>query len=75
MCWILLGLGLRDLSMAPRQVPIVKSIIRATQLSETEALVAAVMKLKTEAEVEELVSRTMLAKFSRELVDAEEATA
>jgi phosphotransferase system enzyme I (PtsI) len=74
MCWVLLGLGLRDLSMAPRQVPIVKSIIRATQLDEAEALVDAVMKLKTEFEVEELVSRTMLAKFPRELADAEEAT-
>ena len=28
--WVLLGLGLRDLSMAPRQIPIVKSIIRAS---------------------------------------------
>ena len=74
MCWILLGLGLRDLSMAPRQVPIVKSIIRATQLPEAEALVAAVMKLRTESEVEELVSRTMIAKFPRELADAEEST-
>jgi phosphotransferase system enzyme I (PtsI) len=73
MSWVLMGLGLRDLSMAPRQVPIVKSIIRATPLPEAEALVTAIMKLKTEAEVEELVSRTMMARFPRELADAEEA--
>lgn len=73
MSWVLMGLGLRDLSMAPRQVPIVKSIIRATPLAEAEALVEEVMKLRTEAEIEELVSRTMLARFPRELADAEEA--
>lgn len=70
--WVLLGLGLRDLSMAPRQVPIVKSIIRATPLGEAEALVISIMKLKTEAEIEGLVSRTMLDRFPRELADAEE---
>jgi phosphotransferase system enzyme I (PtsI) len=72
MSWVLMGLGLRDLSMAPRQVPIVKSIIRATPLADAEALVTAIMKLRTEAEVEELVSRTMMARFPRELADAEE---
>ena len=29
--WVLIGLGLRKLSMAPRQIPLVKSIVRATR--------------------------------------------
>jgi len=36
--WVLLGLGLRSLSMAPRQIPIVKSIVRATRMAFAEKL-------------------------------------
>jgi len=32
--WVLVGLGLRHLSMAPRQIPVVKSIVRATRLAD-----------------------------------------
>jgi phosphoenolpyruvate-protein phosphotransferase (PTS system enzyme I) len=63
LCWVLLGLGLRDLSMAPRQIPIVKSIIRSTNLRDAEALVANLLQLPTEAEVEEVVSHTMREHF------------
>ena len=31
LAWVLIGLGLRNLSMAPRQIPVVKSIVRATR--------------------------------------------
>ena len=72
LCWVLLGLGLRDLSMAPRQVPIVKSIIRATRLSEAKALVESVMSLRTEEEVELMVSEIMLARFPVEFADTED---
>ena len=34
--WVLLGLGLRNLSMSPRQIPLVKSIIRATRMADAE---------------------------------------
>ncbi len=46
-CWVLLGLGLRSLSMAPRQIPIVKSVIRSSRLSEAEKLTAEIMELQT----------------------------
>src|SRR4051794_22197260 len=69
--WVLLPLGLRDLSMARRQIPIVKSIIRSTRLSDAQELLQQVMGLQTEEEVEETVSATMLARFPLEFADVE----
>jgi len=66
-CWVLLGLGLRSLSMAPRQIPMVKSIIRSTRLGEAEKLTEEIMALKTEDEIEEVVNRTMKNRFPLEL--------
>ncbi len=65
--WVLLGLGLRDFSMAPRQLPLVKSILRASRVTEAERLVEAVMGLRTEAEVEEVVHQVMRARYPFEL--------
>jgi phosphotransferase system enzyme I (PtsI) len=67
--WVLIGLGLRSLSMAPRQIPMVKSIIRSTRLSEAERLVEEIMTLRTEDEIEELVNRTMKQRFPLEFTD------
>jgi phosphotransferase system enzyme I (PtsI) len=67
--WVLLGLGLRDLSMSPRQIPVVKSIIRSTRLSEAERLVETVISLRTEAEVEDMVHEVMRKRFPLELAD------
>lgn len=68
-CWVLLGLGLRALSMAPRQIPMVKSIIRSTKLGEAEKLTAEIMGLRTEDEIEEVVNRTMKNRFPVEFSD------
>jgi phosphotransferase system enzyme I (PtsI) len=62
-CWVLLGLGLRALSMAPRQIPIVKSIIRSTRIGEAEKLVEEIMTLRTEDAIEDVVNRTMKHRF------------
>jgi phosphotransferase system enzyme I (PtsI) len=70
--WVLLGLGLRDLSMAPRQIPLVKSIIRSTQKEDTQALVEAIMVLRTESEIEAVVTRTMVERFPSECADSED---
>jgi phosphotransferase system enzyme I (PtsI) len=67
--WVLLGLGLRSLSMAPRQIPMVKSIIRSTRIGEAERLVEEIMILRTEDEIEEVVSRTMKQRFPLEFVE------
>jgi phosphotransferase system enzyme I (PtsI) len=68
-CLVLLGLGLRSLSMAPRQIPIVKAIIRSTRIGEAERLAEEIMALRTEDEIEEVVNRTMRQRFPAEFGD------
>ncbi len=57
--WVLLGIGLRDLSMAPRQIPAQKSVIRKTRIADAELLVASAEKLATEEDIEALVMEVM----------------
>jgi phosphotransferase system enzyme I (PtsI) len=64
--WILLGLGLRTLSMAPRQVPVVKSIVRSSRLDEAERLTQSILSLRTEGEIEDAVQRVMRERFPAE---------
>jgi phosphotransferase system enzyme I (PtsI) len=73
LAWILLGLGLRNFSMAPRQIPVLKSIVHATKMADAEALVRAAQELRTETEVEQLVYGTMHERFPLELTDEEES--
>jgi phosphoenolpyruvate-protein phosphotransferase (PTS system enzyme I) len=53
---VLLGLGIRELSMSAVSVPEVKATIRATTISEAEALITRVKKLSTAAEIRAMVS-------------------
>jgi phosphotransferase system enzyme I (PtsI) len=71
--WMLLGIGLRNFSMAPRQIPVVKSIIRSTRIDEAESLAQKAMQMRTEAETEALVYEAMMARFPVELADEETA--
>jgi phosphotransferase system enzyme I (PtsI) len=70
--WVLLGMGLRDFSMAPRQIPRLKAIIRATGLADAQSLLAEVASLKTVDEVEDLVGGVMHRHFP-ELVEGNAA--
>jgi phosphotransferase system enzyme I (PtsI) len=70
--WMLLGLGLRNFSMAPRQIPVVKSIIRSTRLDEAESLVQQASQMRTEAEIEDLVNSAMRSRFPMEMSDGDE---
>jgi len=60
----------RSLSMAPRFIPAVKSVIRASTLAEMEALLAKAFSLRSEIEVEELVLAVMRRRFPLELAKA-----
>ncbi|HEY2899192.1 MAG TPA: phosphoenolpyruvate--protein phosphotransferase [Polyangia bacterium] len=73
--WMLLGLGLRNFSMAPRQIPIIKSIIRSTRIDEAERLTEKVLQMRTETDTEALVHGTMLSRFPVELADGDEEPA
>ncbi|HMF42599.1 MAG TPA: phosphoenolpyruvate--protein phosphotransferase [Polyangia bacterium] len=70
--WVLIGLGLRQLSMAPRQIPVVKSIVRATRLPDAERLLARALTMATEIEIEELVYTDMRGRFPLELGDCDD---
>ena len=65
--WILLGLGFRDLSMAPRHIPTVKSVIRSSFLHEAELLTQQALELDSEREVEQLVLGAMGERFAPEM--------
>jgi phosphotransferase system enzyme I (PtsI) len=67
--WVLLGLGLRSLSMAPRQIPVVKSIVRGTRMASADKLTEEILRMRTEDEVEELVNRVMKERFPVEFTE------
>jgi phosphotransferase system enzyme I (PtsI) len=52
---LLLGLGLRELSVAPNKLLDIKQAIRATDLAQARALAARALELGTVAEIEALV--------------------
>jgi phosphotransferase system enzyme I (PtsI) len=53
---VLIGLGIRELSMSAVSVPEVKALIRKTRVDEAEALVHRLTKLATAAEIRAMVS-------------------
>lgn len=55
---LLIGLGLRDLSMEAAAIPEIKETLRRVTVSEAEALAAEAMRLKTAEEIEHLVAAT-----------------
>jgi phosphoenolpyruvate-protein phosphotransferase (PTS system enzyme I) len=57
--WVLLGLGLRDLSMLARNIPAIKAVVRETLLADAQDLVAQTLALDSESEIEALVLETM----------------
>src|SRR5207237_5580785 len=70
--WILLGLGVRGLSMSPRSIPAVKSVIARSRMDEMEDLVAKALALRSEIEVEELLLGIMRSRFPLELAGADD---
>lgn len=65
--WVLLGLGLRELSMPAGQLSAVQSIIRNTSLEEAERLAEQALASGSEVDCERLVLGTMRARFAQEL--------
>lgn len=71
LAWVLLALGLRSLSMAPRQIPVMKSIVRSTRLADAAKLLDRALDMRTEGEIEELVYGVMRHQFPLEVSDGE----
>jgi phosphotransferase system enzyme I (PtsI) len=68
--WILLGLGFRDFSMSPRDIPAVKSVIRSSLLTEAVELTRQALQLDSELAVEQLVLGAMGERFGPDVVGA-----
>jgi len=65
--WLLLGLGLRDLSMEPHAIPMVKAIIRRSSIEEARAFAARALASPNEHETARLVEAAMAPKFAADL--------
>jgi len=48
--WILMGLGLRDLSMDPDRIPLVKAVVRGSTLAEATQLATEALALDDEVQ-------------------------
>jgi phosphoenolpyruvate-protein kinase (PTS system EI component) len=59
---LLLGLGLREFSVAPGEILEVKNAIRAATLADAETLATAALALGSTAEVAELLEQRRLAR-------------
>jgi phosphoenolpyruvate-protein phosphotransferase/dihydroxyacetone kinase phosphotransfer subunit len=54
---VLIGLGVRELSVAPPLIPTVKEAVRSTDVEEAEALADAALRLESAAAVRELLQK------------------
>lgn len=66
MTLVLIGLGVRDLSMSSLAIPTVKRVIRASRATDAQELASRVLDLPTASDVEEELYRTMQELFPDE---------
>lgn len=66
--WVLVGLGLRELSMQASAIPVVKNVIRSSSLDEMETLAAAVLACETAVEARRLVMQEIGQRFGEHLL-------
>jgi len=65
--WLLLGLGLRELSMEPHAIPAVKAIIRASSLQDAAAFAIRALASPDEQETARLIEQTIAPRFAADL--------
>jgi len=65
--WLLLGLGLRDLSMEPHALPMVKAIIRRSSMEEAVAFAEKALASPSEQETAHLIEVAMGPRFAADL--------
>jgi len=65
--WLLVGLGLSEMSMHPAAIPVVKSIIRASSQEEMKALAKQVLASNSGAEGRRIVMNSMRGRFPEHL--------
>ena len=65
--WVLVGLGVGELSMHPSAIPVIKHIIRSSTSDEMKALAARAMAVDSSVEAEEIVLSAMRERFPEHL--------
>lgn len=65
--WVLAGLGVRELSMQPTAIPVIKNIIRASELAEMQGLATEVLEATDVDAAERSVIDVMRARFAEHL--------
>ncbi len=66
--WVLVGLGVRELSMHPSAIPVIKNIIRGSDLQQMRDLAEAVLEAADVDEAERLVLAVMQERFPEHLL-------
>ncbi len=66
--WVLVGLGVRELSMHPSAIPVIKNIIRGSTLSDMEALAREVLDAEDADAAERRVLEIMASRFPEHLL-------
>ena len=66
--WVLIGLGITELSMHPSAIPVIKNIIRSSTSTEMIALAQRALLSQSGREAEELVFTAMHARFPEHLL-------
>jgi phosphotransferase system enzyme I (PtsI) len=64
--WILLALGIDELSMAPFAIPLLKKIVRESTLGEARDLLSEVLRLGNAGEIRERIEQVMAGRFPAE---------
>ena len=64
--WVLLALGLTELSMTSSSIPLLKKMLRDSTLREARALLWEVFELRGAREIQRRVEERMLRRFPRE---------
>ena len=61
--WVLVGMGVEELSMQSVSIPLIKQLLRLSSMSEMEELAASVLQASTAEEAERLVRDRMSERF------------
>ena len=67
--WVLLGLGLDEISMNPLSIPRVKKILRMSTIEEARGLLKEISQMTSGSEIERYVRSTMAQRFPKDFLE------
>jgi len=67
--WVLLGLGLDEISMNPLSIPRVKKILRMSTVEEARVMFKEISQMTSGSEIERHVRRVMAQRFPKDFLE------